>query len=169
MLNIFSYSCRTNAHDSVDIKDVMLSQLAPPYLPYQYFGLVGYENRGQLTEKMRARPHSVLLLDEIDQANIDILDVFLPVLDEGRMTDAYGVTVDFKNSIIIMTTNIGSDLIRALDNNDDYQTLKENVISEAHKTIREEFLNQTEHVIFRCLTRAHAAKIVKMKVSFLCC
>ena len=104
-------------------------------------GYVGYDEGGQLTEKVRRNPYSIVLIDEIEKAHIDILNIFLQILDDGRITDGHGRTVDFKNTIIIMTSNIGSDYILEDLNN------KEKVINELKNYFRPEFLNRIDEII----------------------
>ncbi|MCW3982780.1 MAG: ATP-dependent chaperone ClpB [Candidatus Bathyarchaeota archaeon] len=132
-------------------------------------GYVGYEESGQLTEAVRRKPYAVVLLDEIEKAHPDVFNILLQVLDDGRLTDNKGRTVDFKNTIIIMTSNIGSHLIqenleRATAQNRDeiWNQTKEQVLSLLKKTIRPEFLNRIDEIImFQPLTEAEVRKIVE--------
>ncbi len=124
-------------------------------------GYVGYEESGQLTEAVRRKPYSVVLLDEIEKAHPDVFNILLQVLDDGRLTDNKGRTVDFKNTIIIMTSNIGSHLIQenlehVTDKNRDevFDRTREQVFELLKKTIRPEFLNRIDEIImFRPLTK----------------
>ncbi|HBY05324.1 MAG: ATP-dependent chaperone ClpB [candidate division TM6 bacterium GW2011_GWE2_42_60] len=112
-------------------------------------GYVGYEEGGQLTEQVRRHPFSVILFDEIEKAHPDVFNIFLQILDEGRLTDSQGRTVSFKNTIIIMTSNLGSQII--LENNDEGalpQSVKDEVMKLLYKTFRPEFLNRIDAVVF---------------------
>ncbi len=132
-------------------------------------GYVGYEESGQLTEAVRRKPYSVLLLDEIEKAHPDVFNILLQVLDDGRLTDNKGRTVDFKNTIIIMTSNIGSHLIQEnleksdADNREEiWNQTKEQVFSLLKKTIKPEFLNRIDEIImFQPLTEEEVRKIVE--------
>jgi ATP-dependent Clp protease ATP-binding subunit ClpB len=136
-------------------------------------GYVGYEEGGQLTEAVRRRPYSVVLLDEIEKAHPDVFNILLQVLDDGRLTDNQGRTVNFKNTIIIMTSNIGSHLIQEkLEHVDDNEV--ENVLGELRftlidllrKTIRPEFLNRIDEVVlFKPLSRNEIRQIVDIQIA----
>ena len=136
-------------------------------------GYVGYDEGGQLTEAVRRKPYSVILLDEIEKAHPDVFNILLQVLDDGRLTDSKGRTVNFKNTIIIMTSNLGSDLIRQNmetinDQNHDevIDKTKNAVINLLKNTIRPEFLNRIdETVIFTPLTKAEIAEVVKIQLA----
>ena len=137
-------------------------------------GYVGYEEGGQLTEKIRRRPYSVILFDEIEKAHPDIFNMLLQVLDDGFMTDNYGRKVDFKNTVIIMTSNLGT---RSIDKNTplgfqqesaqtQYGKMKENVMSELKKAFNPEFLNRIDDVIvFHALMQDHLVQIVDLLVT----
>ncbi len=135
-------------------------------------GYVGYEEGGQLTEAVRRRPYSVVLLDEIEKAHADVFNILLQVLDDGRLTDNQGRTVNFKNTIIIMTSNLGSQLIQEkLDNVSDDELdsvlgdLRYKLIDLLRKTIRPEFLNRIDEVVlFKPLTRNEIRKIVDLQI-----
>jgi ATP-dependent Clp protease ATP-binding subunit ClpB len=135
-------------------------------------GYVGYEESGQLTEAVRRKPYSVVLLDEIEKAHPDVFNILLQVLDDGRLTDNKGRTVDFKNTIIIMTSNIGSHLIQenlehATDRNRDevYDRTREQVFELLRKTLRPEFLNRIDEVImFRPLTKDEIQTVVELQL-----
>src|SRR5216110_2145777 len=123
-------------------------------------GYVGYEEGGQLTERIRRRPYSVVLLDEVEKAHAEVFDVLLQVLDDGRLTDNVGRTIDFKNTILIMTTNIGAEQItgkrsygfQKLDDQTTYEKMKETLKQEMEKNFRPEFLNRVDDIIvFRSL------------------
>jgi len=129
-------------------------------------GYVGYEEGGQLTEAIRRRPYSVVLFDEIEKAHPDVFNVFLQILDDGRITDSQGRTVDFKNTIIIMTSNIGSQFILDLGGDDDhYDEMRNRVIDAMRASFRPEFLNRVdEFIIFHSLKKSELRNIVKIQV-----
>ncbi|GBU21589.1 hypothetical protein R80B4_01485 [Fibrobacteres bacterium R8-0-B4] len=128
-------------------------------------GYVGYEEGGQLTEAVRRRPYSVVLFDEIEKANPEVFNVLLQILDDGRVTDSQGRTVDFKNTIIIMTSNIGSHLILGADNKGaDNQHNKETVLAELRRHFRPEFLNRVDEiVVFDPLDKGEIRKIAAIQ------
>jgi len=135
-------------------------------------GYVGYEEGGQLTEKVRRKPYSVVLLDEIEKAHPEVFNILLQVLEDGRLTDSKGRTVDFRNTLIIMTSNVGADTIKrnsslgftaAQDAGKDYNNMKDKVMSELKKSFRPEFLNRIDEIIvFHSLEEAHIAQIVTL-------
>ncbi len=136
-------------------------------------GYVGYEEAGQLTEAVRRRPYSVVLFDEIEKAHPDVFHVLLQVIEDGRLTDAKGRTVDFRNTVIIMTSNVGAQLIKregrlgfrpgAREAEDNYQAMKERVTEELRRTFRPEFLNRIDEIIvFHSLTEDHMKEIVEL-------
>ena len=130
-------------------------------------GYVGYEEGGYLTEAVRRKPYSVLLLDEVEKAHPDVFNVLLQVLDDGRLTDGQGRTVDFKNTVIVMTSNIGSHLIQSMvgESNDD---VKEAVWGELKNHFRPEFLNRIdETVVFHSLDAKHIESIAKIQLQIL--
>ena len=130
-------------------------------------GYVGYEEGGYLTEAVRRKPYSVLLLDEVEKAHPDVFNVLLQVLDDGRLTDGQGRTVDFKNTVIVMTSNIGSHLIQAMVGRDS-QDIKEAVWGELKNHFRPEFLNRIdETVVFHALDAQHIASIAKIQLQLL--
>ena len=140
-------------------------------------GYVGYEEGGQLTERVRRRPYSVVLFDEIEKAHPDVLNMLLQVLEDGKLTDSLGRTVDFRNTVIIMTSNVGADVIRkgttmgfaASSEAQTYETMKEKLTDEAKRVFRPEFLNRLDDVIvFRSLTKADMAKIIEIEVEKVC-
>jgi ATP-dependent Clp protease ATP-binding subunit ClpC len=124
-------------------------------------GYVGHEEAGQLTEAVRRRPYSVLLLDEIEKAHQDVFNVLLQILDDGRLTDAQGRTVDFKNAVVIMTSNFGAERIRAhARRNESFEELKEDMNQLLRNTLRPEFVNRIDEVIlFRSLGKDQIAEI----------
>ncbi len=126
-------------------------------------GYVGYEEGGYLTEAVRRRPYSVVLFDEIEKAHPDVFNVFLQVLDEGRLTDGKGRTVDFKNTVLIMTSNIGSQFVLEID---DEEELGKQMSEAMRRTFRPEFLNRIdETVTFRRLDEAQLVKIVDIQLA----
>ncbi|HVL44315.1 MAG TPA: AAA family ATPase, partial [Acidovorax sp.] len=128
-------------------------------------GYVGYEEGGYLTEAVRRKPYSVLLLDEVEKAHPDVFNVLLQVLDDGRLTDGQGRTVDFKNTVIVMTSNIGSPLIQAMVGQD-YEEVKDAVWGELKNHFRPEFLNRIdETVVFHGLDAQHIAAIAKIQLA----
>ena len=130
-------------------------------------GYVGYEEGGYLTEAVRRKPYSVLLLDEVEKAHPDVFNVLLQVLDDGRLTDGQGRTVDFKNTVIVMTSNIGSHLIQSMVGRD-YDEIKDAVWGELKNHFRPEFLNRIdETVVFHGLDAQHIASIAKIQLQAL--
>ncbi len=130
-------------------------------------GYVGYEEGGYLTEIVRRKPYSVILMDEIEKAHPDVFNILLQVLDDGRLTDGQGRTVDFKNSVIAMTSNIGSQLIQKMTGAD-YLDIKEAVWDELKNHFRPEFLNRIdETVVFHSLDAKHIAKIAEIQLKVL--
>jgi ATP-dependent Clp protease ATP-binding subunit ClpB len=128
-------------------------------------GYVGYEEGGQLTEAVRRRPYSVILLDEVEKAHHDVFNVLLQILDDGRLTDGQGRTVDFKNSIIIMTSNIGGEWIQELSDKD---AIKEKIADALKLHFRPEFLNRIDEVvIFNRLSIEDIERIVDIQVEYL--
>ena len=130
-------------------------------------GYIGYEEGGQLTEVVRRKPYSVVLLDEIEKAHPDVFNVLLQVLDDGRLTDGQGRTVNFKNTVIIMTSNIGSQLILEMRGADErtYQRMREQVLEALRRQFRPEFLNRVDEiVVFRALTESELEKIVEIQL-----
>ncbi|MGD1806300.1 ATP-dependent chaperone ClpB [Dapis sp. BLCC M126] len=126
-------------------------------------GYVGYDEGGQLTEAIRRRPYTVILFDEIEKAHPDVFNIMLQILDDGRVTDAQGHTVDFKNSVIIMTSNIGSQYI--LDVTDDYEQMQHRVMEALRGAFRPEFLNRIdESIIFHGLQKEQLREIVQLQV-----
>ncbi|PKM81772.1 MAG: ATP-dependent Clp protease ATP-binding subunit ClpC [Firmicutes bacterium HGW-Firmicutes-13] len=132
-------------------------------------GYVGFEEGGQLTERVRRKPYSVILLDEIEKAHPEVFNVLLQVLEDGRLTDGKGRTVDFRNTVIIMTSNVGANHIkkqttvgfRPADEESSYNQMKEQIMGELKRTFRPEFLNRIDEVIvFHALIREHLKKIV---------
>ena len=130
-------------------------------------GYVGYEEGGYLTEAVRRKPYSVILLDEVEKAHPDVFNVLLQVLDDGRMTDGQGRTVDFKNTVIVMTSNLGSQMIQQMADSD-YQVIKMAVMGEVKNYFRPEFLNRIDEVVvFHGLGEAHIQSIAKIQIQYL--
>jgi ATP-dependent Clp protease ATP-binding subunit ClpB len=131
-------------------------------------GYVGYEEGGYLTEAVRRKPYSVILLDEIEKAHSDVFNILLQVLDDGRLTDGHGRTVDFKNTVIIMTSNIGSDHIQNFSDDGQYAEMKIKVMSEISLHFKPEFINRIdETVVFHPLVSAQIEKIAEIQINSL--
>jgi ATP-dependent Clp protease ATP-binding subunit ClpB len=130
-------------------------------------GYVGYEEGGYLTEAVRRKPYSVVLLDEVEKAHPDVFNVLLQVLDDGRLTDGQGRTVDFKNTVVIMTSNIGSQLIQAMVSQP-YDEVKDAVFGELKEHFRPEFLNRIDDiVVFHGLDSKQIGSIAKIQLASL--
>jgi len=137
-------------------------------------GYVGYEEGGQLTEKVRRRPYCVVLFDEIEKAHPDVWNIMLQILEDGHVTDSLGRKVDFRNTIIIMTSNVGAELVKksnvmgfgtADPDAADYEAIKEKLLAESKKVFKPEFLNRlTDIIVFHSLTRENLTKIVELEV-----
>ena len=136
-------------------------------------GYVGYEEGGQLTERVRQRPYCVVLFDEVEKAHPDVMDILLQILEEGRLTDAYGRKVDFRNTIVIMTSNLGADLIRrsteigfsSKEGMPDYNTIRDKIEGAMKKSFKPEFLNRlTDVVIFQPLSKEALRNIVELEI-----
>ena len=130
-------------------------------------GYVGYEEGGGLTEAVRRKPYAVILLDEVEKAHPDVFNVLLQALDDGRMTDGQGRTVDFKNTVIVMTSNLGSQMIQQMTG-DDYQVIKLAVMGEVKSYFRPEFINRIDEVVvFHALDEKHIQSIAKIQLQYL--
>ncbi|SEQ84948.1 ATP-dependent protease ATP-binding subunit ClpC [Piscibacillus halophilus] len=136
-------------------------------------GYVGYDEGGQLTEKVRTKPYSVILLDEIEKAHPDVFNILLQVLEDGRLTDSKGRVVDFRNTVLIMTSNVGAHELRRQkyvgftmnDDQKDYQEMKSKIMEELKKAFRPEFLNRLdETIVFHSLEEKHIKEIVRLMV-----
>jgi ATP-dependent Clp protease ATP-binding subunit ClpC len=162
-----------NALIQIDMSEYMdkynVSRLvgAPP-------GYVGYEEGGQLTEKVRRRPYSVVLLDEIEKAHTDVFNILLQVLEEGRLTDSLGRAVDFRNTIILMTSNLGVDLLRkqgglgfvTQKESEGYDQMKDKILTEVKRAFKPEFLNRVDDsIVFHSLTKADLYKIIDLEIA----
>ena len=132
-------------------------------------GYVGYEEGGQLTEKVRRKPYSVILLDEIEKAHPDVFNILLQVLEDGRLTDSKGRTVDFRNTVVIMTSNVGAQALKQnryvgfnlQDTNRDYEGMKSTMLEELKKAFRPEFLNRVdEMIVFHSLRKSIYVKLL---------
>ena len=131
-------------------------------------GYVGYEEGGYLTEAVRRKPYSVILLDEVEKAHSDVFNVLLQVLDDGRLTDGQGRTVDFKNTVIVMTSNLGSDVIQLLSGEDNYEVMKSAVMDVVTMNFRPEFINRIdESVVFHPLDKTELRGIASVQLALL--
>ncbi|MBU1086656.1 MAG: ATP-dependent Clp protease ATP-binding subunit [Candidatus Omnitrophica bacterium] len=137
-------------------------------------GYVGYEEGGQLTEKVRRKPYSVILLDEIEKAHPDVFNLLLQVLEEGRLTDSFGRKVDFRNTVLIMTSNIGADLLRkqgsigftAQEAEVTYNSMKTKLMEEVKRAFKPEFINRVDDlIVFRPLTKEDLYKIIEIEIT----
>ncbi|MDY6942532.1 MAG: ATP-dependent chaperone ClpB [Pseudomonadota bacterium] len=131
-------------------------------------GYVGYEEGGYLTEAVRRRPYSVILMDEVEKAHPDVFNVLLQVLDDGRLTDGQGRTVDFRNTVVVMTSNLGSQVIQELAGEENYERMKSAVMEIVGQHFRPEFINRVDDVVvFHPLGREHIRRIVDLQVAYL--
>ncbi len=131
-------------------------------------GYVGYEEGGYLTEAVRRRPYSVILLDEVEKAHADVFNVLLQVLDDGRLTDGQGRTVDFRNTVVVMTSNLGSQMIQELAGDENYEAMKNAVMEIVGQHFRPEFINRVDDVVvFHPLSREHIRRIVDIQLGYL--
>jgi len=131
-------------------------------------GYVGYEEGGYLTEAVRRRPYSVILLDEVEKAHPDVFNVLLQVLDDGRLTDGHGRTVDFRNAVVVMTSNLGSQMIQEMAGEQNYDTMKSSLMDILTQHFRPEFVNRIDDVVvFHPLSREHIRKIVDIQLGYL--
>ncbi len=131
-------------------------------------GYVGYDDGGYLTELVRRRPYSVILMDEVEKAHIDVFNILLQVLDDGRLTDNQGRTVDFRNTVVIMTSNLGSDLIQKLTETADYEIMRTAVLGVASQHFPPEFVNRIdEMIVFHSLNNDHIRGIAEIMIGYL--
>jgi ATP-dependent Clp protease ATP-binding subunit ClpC len=137
-------------------------------------GYVGYEEGGQLTEQVRRKPYSVVLFDEIEKAHPDVWNMLLQILEEGKLTDNVGRVVNFRNTIILMTSNVGSDTIKRqstlgfspITDENSYEKMREHIMEEAKKTFRPEFLNRLDDlIVFRSLTKPDLIEILDLEIN----
>jgi len=132
-------------------------------------GYVGYEAGGYLTEAVRRRPYSLILLDEVEKAHSDVFNVLLQVLDDGRLTDGHGRTVDFRNTVLVMTSNLGSDLIQSMAGEGRVDAMKTAVMNVVSNHFRPEFLNRIDDtVVFRPLEASAIGAIAELQLANLC-
>src|SRR5690606_16527056 len=128
-------------------------------------GYVGYEEGGSLTEAVRRRPYQVVLFDEVEKAHPDVFNVLLQVLDDGRLTDGQGRTVDFRNTLIVLTSNLGSDAIARLPEGRDIESVRDQVMEVVRQAFRPEFLNRLDEILlFRRLSRADMVGVVDIQL-----
>ncbi|MCG7954589.1 MAG: AAA family ATPase, partial [Candidatus Thiodiazotropha endolucinida] len=131
-------------------------------------GYVGYEEGGYLTEAVRRRPYSVILLDEVEKAHPDVFNVLLQVLDDGRLTDGQGRTVDFRNTVIVMTSNLGSQIIQEMATEEQYDAMKASVMETVQQNFRPEFINRVDEiVVFHPLGAEQIRAIASIQVDYL--
>jgi ATP-dependent Clp protease ATP-binding subunit ClpC len=137
-------------------------------------GYVGYEEGGQLTEKVRRNPYSVVLFDEVEKAHPDVWNMLLQILEEGKLTDNVGRVVNFRNTIVLMTSNVGSDIIKRqstlgfspITDEASYEKMRERILDEAKKTFRPEFLNRLDDmIVFRSFTKPDLIQILDLEVN----
>ena len=137
-------------------------------------GYVGYEEGGQLSEAVRRRPYSVVLFDEVEKAHPDVMHLLLQILEEGKITDSLGRKIDFRNTIIIMTSNVGAELIKrqtslgfgAMATHESYEQMRDKILDETKRAFKPEFLNRLDDmIVFHTLERPHLAKIVELEVA----
>ncbi len=168
--------CKALAHFLFDTDDAMvrldMSEFMEKHSVARLIGAppgyVGYEEGGYLTEAVRRRPYSVILLDEVEKAHPDVFNVLLQVLDDGRLTDGQGRTVDFRNTVIIMTSNLGSQMIQELAGEENYETMKSAVMEVVSQHFRPEFINRVDDVVvFHPLSREHIRSIVDIQLGYL--
>src|SRR4029079_3419821 len=127
---------------------------------------VGYDEGGVLTEAVRRRPYQVILFDEIEKAHPDVFNVLLQVLDDGRLTDGQGRTVDFKNTLIVLTSNLGSSHLAALKDGEPVETVREQVMEEVRHAFRQEVLNRLDEILlFSRRSRANMTDIVEIQLN----
>jgi ATP-dependent Clp protease ATP-binding subunit ClpC len=137
-------------------------------------GYVGYEEGGQLTEQVRRRPYSVVLFDEVEKAHPDVMNMLLQILEEGKLTDNVGRVVNFRNTIVLLTSNVGAELIRRTSTlgfspastENSYEKMKEKIMDEAKKVFRPEFMNRLDDIIvFRSLTKPDLLEILDLEIA----
>ncbi len=131
-------------------------------------GYVGYEEGGYLTEAVRRKPYSVILLDEVEKAHPDVFNILLQVLDDGRLTDSHGRTVDFRNTVIVMTSNLGSDVIQQMAGEENYESMKDSVMGIVGQHFRPEFINRVDDVVvFHPLGKEQITSIARIQTAYL--
>ncbi|EKD54735.1 MAG: hypothetical protein ACD_60C00049G0001, partial [uncultured bacterium] len=168
--------CKTLAEFLFDTSDAMIRIDMSEYMEKHAVsrllgappGYVGYEEGGYLTEQVRRKPYSVILLDEMEKAHPDVFNILLQILDDGRLTDSQGRTVDFKNTIVAMTSNLGSELIHGIAKQGDYFAMREAVMGVVGKHFRPEFINRIDEiVVFHPLDQAQIKKIASIELNHL--
>ncbi|HKK16089.1 MAG TPA: AAA family ATPase, partial [Gammaproteobacteria bacterium] len=128
-------------------------------------GYVGFEQGGYLTEAVRRKPYSLILLDEVEKAHADVFNILLQVFDDGRLTDGHGRTVDFRNTVIVMTSNLGSDLIQEMSADTDYDKMKATVLEVVAGHFRPEFINRIDElVVFHSLRKEQVKSIANIQI-----
>src|ERR1700681_1312094 len=137
-------------------------------------GYIGYEEGGQLSEAVRRRPYSVVLFDEVEKAHPDVMHLLLQILEEGKITDSLGRKIDFRNTIIIMTSNVGAELIKrqnslgfgAVSGQESYEAMRDKILDESKRVFKPEFLNRLDDlIVFHTLGRPDLANIVNLEVA----
>jgi ATP-dependent Clp protease ATP-binding subunit ClpC len=137
-------------------------------------GYVGYEEGGQLSEQVRRRPYSVVLFDEIEKAHPDVMNMLLQILEEGKLTDSVGRVINFRNTIVLMTSNVGADIIRKnstlgfspITDESSYEKMRDKIMEESKRVFRPEFLNRLDDVIvFRSLTKPDLVEILGLEIN----
>ena len=168
--------CKALAHFLFDTEDALIRIDMSEYMEKHSVarligappGYVGYEEGGYLTELVRRKPYSVILLDEIEKAHPDVFNILLQVLDDGRLTDGHGRTVDFKNTVLVMTSNLGSDVIQSLAGESNYELMKEAVMDVVAHHFRPEFLNRVDDaVVFHPLAKDQIMGIARIQLHIL--
>jgi ATP-dependent Clp protease ATP-binding subunit ClpB len=168
--------CKALAHFLFDTEDAMIRIDMSEYMEKHSVarligappGYVGYDEGGMLTEAIRRHPYSVILLDEVEKAHSDVFNILLQVLDDGRLTDSQGRTVDFKNTVIIMTSNLGSDIIQSMPIDKPYNEMRDAVMAVAGRHFRPEFINRIDDiVVFHSLTGKELQKIAGLQLAIL--
>ncbi len=153
--------CRIDMSEYMEKHAVARLIGAPP-------GYVGYEEGGYLTETVRRKPYSVLLLDEVEKAHPDVFNILLQVLDDGRLTDGHGRTVDFRNTVIVMTSNLGSEAIQSMTDSEDYQRMQDAVMEVVRQSFRPEFINRIDEVVvFHALRAEQIRAIAEVQIELL--
>jgi len=128
-------------------------------------GYIGYEEGGQLTEQVRRKPYSLILLDEVEKAHPEVFNILLQVLDDGRLTDGQGRTIDFRNTVVVMTSNLGSDRIQAMAEESDYEAMKSTVMEVVTRHFRPEFINRIDDlVVFHALQKEQIRAIAEIQI-----
>lgn len=166
--------CKTLAQFLFDSKEALVRMDMSEYMEKHSVarligappGYVGYEQGGHLTEAVRRRPYSVILMDEIEKAHHDVFNILLQVLDDGRLTDGQGRTVDFRNTVIVMTSNLGSDLIQTMTRDNEYEGIKQAVMAVVAQHFRPEFINRIdESVVFHPLSKDNIRSIAAVQLT----